>query len=79
LPKPGNIQCTANSQQIFIWQNHGQKIAAFHLLERKWEILPFIRRSDYARSCPFVDTVEIDAAFFEPTFFELTVDVTGSS
>jgi hypothetical protein len=79
LPKPGNIQCTANSQQIFIWQNHRQTIAAFHLLERKWEILPSIRRSDYTRSCPDVDTVEVDAAFFEPTFFELTVDVAGNS
>jgi F-box interacting protein len=79
LPKPGNIQCTANSQQIFIWQNHGQTIAAFHLLERKWEILPSIWTSDYTRSCPDMDTVEIDAAFFEPTFFELTVDVTGNS
>jgi hypothetical protein len=79
LPKLGNIQCTANSQQIFIWQNHRQTIAAFHLLEMKWEILPSIRRSDYIRSCPDVDTVEVDAAFFEPTFFELTVDVTVNS
>jgi hypothetical protein len=79
LPKPGNIQCTANGQQIFIWQNHRQKIAAFHLFERKWEILPSIRISDYSRSCPDVDAVEVDAAFFEPTFFELTVDVTVNS
>jgi hypothetical protein len=74
LPKPGHIRCTANSQQIFIWQNHRQTIAAFHLLEREWEILPSIWRSDSIRSCPNVDAVEVDAAFFEPTFFELTVN-----
>jgi F-box interacting protein len=74
LPKPGNIRCTANSQQIFIWQNRRQKIAAFHLLKREWEKHPSIWRSDDIRSCPDVDAVEVDAAFFEPTFFELTVN-----